>query len=277
MANMRNNLKHFLIGALIAAVPMSYVVYNNIPHKPAVTMIKTPQNTLRAEEFLWSSKLSSPKKAVKLSSVNLNIQVSAWTFTNTLDQVNMPIETPTPTSEASPSTEPWDIFSKDTPSGKASSLGSSIPEYRDSGNSESVLKPTLAPKPTRKPEPKPQSQTEAYVIQSQPAPSDVDTLIEMYATEYGVNKDMMVHIAKCESGFRSNAVNGPYAGIYQFVASTWSSNRRAMGLDPDPTLRYNLEEAVKTAAFKMSRDGYGAWPVCQNKARRLLGLNSQGI
>jgi len=78
---MRNNLKHFLIGALIAAVPMSYVVYNNIPHKPAVTMIKTPQNTLRAEEFLWSSKLSSPKKAVKLSSVNLNIQVSAWTFT----------------------------------------------------------------------------------------------------------------------------------------------------------------------------------------------------
>jgi hypothetical protein len=81
---------------------------------------------------------------------------------------------------------------------------------------------------------------------------------------------MMIGIAKCESGFRENAVNGPYAGIYQFVSGTWISNRRAMGLDENLELRYNAEESVKTAAFKMNRDGFGAWPVCQHKAKGLV-------
>jgi hypothetical protein len=109
------------------------------------------------------------------------------------------------------------------------------------------------------------------------APGDVVGLIEKYASEYGVNKDMMIGIAKCESGFRENAVNGPYAGIYQFVSGTWISNRRAMGLDENLDLRYNAEESVKTAAFKMSRDGFGAWPVCQHKAKNLLVINTEGI
>jgi hypothetical protein len=39
-----------------------------------------------------------------------------------------------------------------------------------------------------------------------------------------------------------------------------------MGENPDPFLRYHPEEAAKTAAFKMSRDGFGAWPVCGRKA-----------
>lgn len=113
--------------------------------------------------------------------------------------------------------------------------------------------------------------------------SEVDThpevigYIEKYASEYGVNKDMMIGIAKCESGFRSNAVNGPYAGIYQFVSGTWISNRRAMGLDESLDLRFDAKEASKTAAFKMSRDGFGAWPVCQHKAKRLIGISTEGI
>jgi hypothetical protein len=35
-----------------------------------------------------------------------------------------------------------------------------------------------------------------------------------------------------------------------------------MGLNPDPELRFNAEEAIKTTAYKISRDGTGAWPVC---------------
>jgi len=44
------------------------------------------------------------------------------------------------TSESSPGTEAWGIFIKDTPSARSSSLGSFIPEYGDSGNSETSLK-----------------------------------------------------------------------------------------------------------------------------------------
>lgn len=102
------------------------------------------------------------------------------------------------------------------------------------------------------------------------SPKEIIQLIEKYASTYGVDKNMMIGIAKCESNFKENAVNGPYVGIYQFVAGTWISNRRVMGLDESPDLRYNAEESIKTAAFKMSRDGFGAWPVCQHKAKDLL-------
>ncbi|OGM20136.1 hypothetical protein A2955_01895 [Candidatus Woesebacteria bacterium RIFCSPLOWO2_01_FULL_37_19] len=96
--------------------------------------------------------------------------------------------------------------------------------------------------------------------------NEIESLIESYAKFYGVDSIVMKAIARCESGYRPEAVNGPYAGIYQFLASTWNSNRRAMGLDENPQLRFNAEESVKTAAFKMSRDGFGAWPVCGRKA-----------
>ena len=96
------------------------------------------------------------------------------------------------------------------------------------------------------------------------APEDIKALIYRYAGEYGVDPEKMIRIAKCESNYRVGAVSpsGRYVGLYQFVDTTWRSNRNAMGFDPDPALRANAEEAVKTAAFKMGRDGYGAWPVC---------------
>lgn len=99
-------------------------------------------------------------------------------------------------------------------------------------------------------------------------PSDLDALFEKYASEYGLSASVIKHIAKCESGLRPEALssNGLYGGLFQFVASTWSGNRKSMGLDPDPQLRFNAEEAIKTAAYKISRDGYGAWPVCGKKA-----------
>lgn len=114
---------------------------------------------------------------------------------------------------------------------------------------------------------------ESPKVQSINAPKEVIILIEKYAAEYGVDKNMMIGIAKCESTFREDAVNGPYAGIYQFVSGTWISNRRAMGLDESLNLRYNAEESIRTAAFKMSRDGFGAWPVCQYKAQGLVASN----
>jgi hypothetical protein len=50
--------------------------------------------------------------------------------------------------------------------------------------------------------------------------------------------------------------------MYQFSKETWMNTRSQMGQDNNPDLRFNAEEAIKTAAFKISRGGAGAWAVC---------------
>jgi hypothetical protein len=35
-----------------------------------------------------------------------------------------------------------------------------------------------------------------------------------------------------------------------------------MGLDSNPDLRFNADESIKTAAFKIAHGGIGAWPNC---------------
>lgn len=89
-----------------------------------------------------------------------------------------------------------------------------------------------------------------------------DEFFTKYAAAFNVSKDLLVRIARCESGFREGAVNGPYLGMFQYLADTWSSTRNAMGENPDPSLRVNAEEAIKTTAWKIAHGGIGAWPVC---------------
>jgi hypothetical protein len=197
----RLDLGKFLFGALLASVPMSYLIIKSIHRQPEVILAKTVESPVQIEKSMLSSKTISPK------------------------EIEFEILTPSPTNRSE----------------------NVLP-------SEETSKSTPKTAPQRTPNTTPLSQ-------------DVIILIEKYANQYAVDKDMMINIAKCESGFRGNAVNGPYAGIYQFMTSTWVSNRRAMGLDSNPNLRFNLEESIKTAAFKMSRDGFGAWPVCQSIAR----------
>jgi hypothetical protein len=55
---------------------------------------------------------------------------------------------------------------------------------------------------------------------------------------------------------------GIYGGMFQFDTQTWISTRTRMGLDTNPDLRYNAEEAIKSAAFKISQDGTRAWSGC---------------
>ncbi|MCL4338549.1 transglycosylase family protein [Patescibacteria group bacterium] len=66
----------------------------------------------------------------------------------------------------------------------------------------------------------------------------------------------------CESGLNPKADNGIYGGLYQFSAGSWETTRIRMNLNPDPNLRFNAEEAIKTAAFKLAADGVYAWPHC---------------
>lgn len=115
-----------------------------------------------------------------------------------------------------------------------------------------TIAPTAVPSPTATPTP------QATVT----SPAELDAHFDKYASEYGVDKEDLKRIAKCEAGFNSQADTGLYAGMYQFHAETWASTRNAMGLDPNPDLRKNAEESIRTAAFKIKNGGRGAWPNC---------------
>jgi len=118
-------------------------------------------------------------------------------------------------------------------------------------------------KPQESPLPTPAISQEKTPPPSAPLPpTSYDDLFVRHGATYGVDPAVLKKIAKCESGFNPGATNGPYGGMFQFHAGTWQSNRRAMGEDDNPALRFTADEAVKTAAFKISRDGTGAWPVC---------------
>lgn len=116
--------------------------------------------------------------------------------------------------------------------------------------------PTIAPTAT------PVYESQPVYIAAASAIIPFDELFTKYAALYNVDKNLLVHIARCESGFRSEAINGPYLGMFQYQDTTWSSTRTAMGENPDPALRANPEEAIKTSAWKIANGGIGAWPVC---------------
>ena len=112
------------------------------------------------------------------------------------------------------------------------------------------LTPTVTPTPTPIPPP--------------PVTSEqIHGFIERFAGQYGVDPNVLRHIAFCESGFNPLAVNGPYVGLYQFSVSAWQNNRVPMGEDFDPTLRYNAEESVQTTAYLLSIGKGHLWPNCQ--------------
>ncbi|MBI4137188.1 transglycosylase family protein [Candidatus Roizmanbacteria bacterium] len=117
----------------------------------------------------------------------------------------------------------------------------------------------MTPTPTNTPTPLPPTPT-PYSYTG----TDLDNWFTRYSDEYHIDRNVLHNIAQCESGFNSTShnVQNDYGGMYQFSVSTWISARTAMGADPNQDLRFNPEEAIKTAAFKISRGGAGAWPNC---------------
>ena len=138
--------------------------------------------------------------------------------------ISFPTPTPTPTSTPSPA-----------------------PSFTPTPTPTSV--PTLTPTPT--PFPQPVYNTE-----------QINALIKIYADQYGVDPNVLRYVAICESNFNPAAINGPYAGLYQFNPTTWENNRQLMGEDPSLDLRLNAEEAIKTAAFILSIGRGNIWPNC---------------
>ena len=109
-----------------------------------------------------------------------------------------------------------------------------------------TLKPTLTPTPAPK------------VISS----GQLADQFTKYSNQYSVNRELLWKIGVCESGLNSSATNGIYGGMFQFSESSWITIRTHMNLPHDSKLRFDAEESIKTAAFKLSVGGAGAWPEC---------------
>lgn len=118
--------------------------------------------------------------------------------------------------------------------------------------------PTIIPISTPTPEP---TSTPTTLPTLAPVP-DLESLFQKYSDEYVVAKDLLKRIASCESGFNSQADTGLYVGMFQFASQTWINARNSMGLDPNPDLRKNPEESIRTAASMIQRGQQNAWKNC---------------
>ncbi len=125
--------------------------------------------------------------------------------------------------------------------------------------------PSSAPSPSPKvssPEPKMTESPNPLPASTPASSSEVNAFIDRFAAQYGVDTNVLRYIAICESGFRSNAENAGYAGLYQFGSTTWKNLRAEIGEDTNPDLRYSAEESVQTASYALSKGKNGIWPNC---------------
>lgn len=135
--------------------------------------------------------------------------------------------------------------------------------YAEESKPSATPTPTNSPTPTLTPTPTPIPPTPTRI----PTPvivvsANLDDLFTKYSNEYSVDKELLKRIAKCESGLNPNASTSLYAGLYQFSESLWVSTRTLMGHNSDPNLRFDAQEAIRTAAFMISQNHLGIWPNC---------------
>lgn len=128
--------------------------------------------------------------------------------------------------------------------------------------------PTPSPTPSPSPSPTPTptlvpTQTPKSLPTPTPVPpAEINAQIDRFSGQYAVDPNVMRHIAICESGFNPLAVNGPYAGLYQFGKITWKNLREEIGEDTKADLRFSAEESAQTAAYALAIGKRGIWPNC---------------
>ncbi len=210
---------------LISAVPIEASAH------PVDTPLVTPIPNLGMPEIV----------PAVLAAVTTKPQPTETPSNKTVINSSQPVNTPTVKPSTSPTTEP-------TATASATTTASSTPTVSPSPVPSTSPTPTpTTPKPTVKPV----SQTE------------LDGLFTKYADEYKVDKEQLKRIAKCESGFNTNAKNLYYGGLFQFSEASWKGYRKQMGKNTDPELRYDPEAAINTAAYLISTGRAGAWPNCK--------------
>ena len=170
-----------------------------------------------------------------------------------------PSPTPTPTETVSPSpTHP--------PAGGPTNTVTPTPQPKADPPLAETPSPTLEPTNTPTPSPSPQPKADQPLAdtptQTPITSQQLDEWFTRYSNHFAIDRQKLWKVAVCESNLRSDARNGDYGGLFQFSTYTWNTTRRAMNMDPNPELRFNPEEAIRTAAFKMSTVGLSSWPNC---------------
>lgn len=139
-------------------------------------------------------------------------------------------------------------------------LGSSIhftPIPSPSASATPLPTPSASPSPTRSPTPTPTSLPLPTFTSAQ-----INGFIDDYSGKYGLDPNVVRHLALCESGFNPNAVNGQYVGLFQFAVTTWTNLRKELAKDTNINLRRSADESVQTAAYALSKGKIGIWPHC---------------
>lgn len=105
-----------------------------------------------------------------------------------------------------------------------------------------------------------------YPANAEPQPSftseEIHGFFEKYSNDYHIDINILRHIAVCESDFNPRASNLSYVGLFQFSKNTWIHYRNLLNEDPEPDLRLNIKESVKTAAYVLSINQAYIWPNC---------------
>lgn len=87
---------------------------------------------------------------------------------------------------------------------------------------------------------------------------EVQQIIREAAAKYGVDAELMLRIAKCESGFRPNARNrsgSSASGLFQFMPGTYAnspSGRAGLSI-------FDARANAEAAAFKIANGALRAW------------------
>ncbi len=80
--------------------------------------------------------------------------------------------------------------------------------------------------------------------------------------KYGIDPGKLSRVMYCESGGRPDAVSrtGRFHGLFQYLPSTWAGASVQAGFAGASI--YDAKAQIYTTAWKASKQGWGAWPVC---------------
>jgi hypothetical protein len=103
---------------------------------------------------------------------------------------------------------------------------------------------------------------EKQAVVISPSKEDIARIITDKATQYGVNPQTMLRIAKCESGLDTQAKNktSTATGTFQFLSGTWQDGVKWRGLNWTLEDRKDIYKSADMAAWFMGvRGEYERW------------------
>lgn len=103
------------------------------------------------------------------------------------------------------------------------------------------------------------------MVETKPTVEDVKKEIIKQSREFGLNENMMLALADCESEFIWNAKNptSTARGVYQYLIGTWEETESAkQGFE-----RNDIEANIREAMIDISNGESWRWPDCKAKLK----------